>query len=305
MKREKIRISCVILSLMLVLAMSVPVFAGTYKEIETAFVFDEAEYYEFLSNADEEMLEAEGLTSETAQILLNEYDKAIGERASLSEKELINLGYSQGDIAIIKSINVGSKLTESQLRAITATCTASISNCSMNGTYCIFHYVWNWNNCPVVTLKDEVAAKWIAFNSGGIAMDSDVYSSSCYAVYYSGSTAIHTGYATKDSSNESFYALGYKFNTLYYYEGEDPEQVYSAYAKTGVMSLTLKTAQNSSFDHVKVIAKYGHTTLVTSSIGFSVSNSNTLAFSFTPTIGISTTAIVRVKISYGGVVSPL
>ena len=54
-----------------------------------------------------------------------------------------------------------------------------------------------------------------------------------------------------------------------------------------------------------MIGKYGHTTLVTSSIGFSVSSASTLDFNFTPTLGISTVGLKKVNISFGPVVEPL
>lgn len=303
--KNKMRITkALLLVFFIVLATSTAVFASNRTPDSQEIVYDEAEYYAFLSEASEDELAAESLTVNDASRILEEFDRAIYLRASMSYSELKGLGYTDEKIKIIKTIDEREKLSEEQIRAITATCTGSISSSLMNGTYCTFTYHWNWNNCPVVTLTDEVAAKWIAFNSSGLIMDSDIYSSTCYVSYYYGSVVEHVGSATKDSSNESFYALGYRFSTLHYFVGEDPDLVYSSYAKTGSMTVTLYSNQNASFDHIKVIGKYGHTTLFTSSIGFSVSSSNSLAFSFTPSKGITTNAVTRVRIDFGGAVSP-
>ncbi len=177
--------------------------------------FNEYDYIERIQESSPKELEEVGLSVQEAQVIISEFYNALSERAALSDDELHAYGYSDHQIDLLHSFAAGQTLSSSELRSLGATCNGEIVR-----TYCIgksarFSYTFTWQSCPIMTLSDSAAMRWIAYDDNGNTIGVEQSSRSISVEYHfgrssspvSGPAFAHYG-LTMQSSYSVFSALG-------------------------------------------------------------------------------------------------
>lgn len=260
-----------LLSVVLAIAMSaslmVPVFAFPLSESEggekTGYVVNEYEYIKALETATTEKLQSINYTKEEASREVQAFEKAFDERARLSDKELEGLGYNAEAIEIMHKYAEGKTLTDAEYRAATAELTTykiALGNCGTKAAR--FFYEWEWSQCPVITLKDSVAVRWMAYDSQGKDFNVLVTTVPQGTVdYYNGSKAYYTGQRVTLEGGLDFNSVNAQFPMMKTYTTPAGVNV-QTYAKKGKLIINVKVDQSVStnINYILVAAMYGHTT---------------------------------------------
>ena len=276
MKRNKMtRITCLVLSLLMLLGMTSTAFA-TYStrniplgEETRNTVQNISEYSMILSlkEMDEDTLLAEGYTNNQIDIIKSEKtDKLIiselMERAKLSDDILTQKGYAESEIEELRSLTGDESITE--IYGLFASVTVSNSKVLYYYdsddilTYFIINVSWEWDKEPVVHFTDIVAAGW----SGNYQLTNNT------SIFHNELTlnCVGNGYpiapkiATVNMTSSDINAGKASFSMD---QGGYPgDHDYTYWVKSGYGNIELSIVgldQNAEF-----IFKYGHSTLTMS-----------------------------------------
>lgn len=276
------RISCLVLALVLIIMSSVyPCYGKTDLDKIPLSSKNEWDFVEELEFASSEDLIRMNISKSDAERYVKEAYDALYKRASMSEEELLEMGYTSFQIDILKKYANGSKLTRSEIRAITATYYDYISVSNVTSRTATIDYNWYWDQAPVVTQKDSVGVIWRAVNSNGTYMDINRTARYAGLTYYKGSNYMFFTSSVQfenvgfDGANAQF-QLGYEDNGAV------------VYAKYGyvTISLALDSSVLDDFAYVRFYGQYGHTVI---GIGYpSISLSFPFSISFSGNTYIDT-----------------
>lgn len=265
--------------------------------------FNEYDYIELLEESTSEDLDDIGITMQEAENIISEFENALFERASLPESDLRAYGYNDSEIELLHAYANGQELSTAELRAVSSTCTGEISRGYVTATTANFTYKWTWDRCPVITLSDASAMKWIAYDSNdqeiGVQQTS-VRMNVHY--YYKGNAAMEGGKMfDMDGENEpnlDFNVLNMKFPVSLAYSSQSGI-IFDCYSKTGEVTVSVKipdgSTQNQSIHHIFIAGLYGHTLVGIGSPSVSIS-AGSIGISFTGNTSIDSIASRRATI---------
>lgn len=251
---------------------------------------NEYDYIVSLQEASPQKLMSSGLTQQTANSIVSQFEAALTQRAALPEDQLKGLGYNDEEIAILRAYLNGASLSDSQLRAITGTCTGSFNCTSFTSRAATFSYTWEWDHCPVMTFSDSAALRWFAYDVNSNEIGVIQKSVTTRVNYYfkpigSVGTLAYSVPATLEPNldlntvNAQFPVAGTKVG-----ESGIISECY-AHSGTTTVSIELAKGTSSNLHHISVAGLYGHTTLGIGSPSVSVGK-DSLAISFTGNVGI-------------------
>lgn len=248
-----------------------------------------------------------------SKIKINEYEE-ITQLQSMTDAELVSLGYSSADISEIKSISYREALLERAQMSTTALRNLGYSNQQIlflkefaknpDGEYdfldlenevdITFDIVsgansttvktiranWVWNVVPLVAKKDVFAVRWKGVDSHSYTIDLVNYSGSsnrsATVTYYSEYGAACTKSATV-SPAANYNSLNTSFNTSITYNGD------LVWAKSGSMTFKLQLVNSdNSINYIKVMATYFHRSVTLSGSSFTLSYPADLSISISP-----------------------
>lgn len=135
---------------------------STYNEYEIIKMFEEMSVEE---------LQVRGYSADVIEAIENENLEEIileetFERASLTESELLNMGYTEEEIAVLHDLTGEETLEQISARGILADCTCYNTlvdhyyRTSTGKTYFLVSYGWEWDKCPVWLLTDCAGVGW-------------------------------------------------------------------------------------------------------------------------------------------------
>lgn len=165
----KKKIWSLILASVVCFFLTVPTFAVTEAHSDNQFNISEIDVVKDLQNTPESELIDAGYTVEEIKEIQNfSFEKAYYERAQLSAEDLRWLGYSDAQIAILKSYD-GSPLEENpQMRAVLAQMTGQIYAVSFGKNSMKTRFSWEWSSAPIFHgefISDIVSCNAIGINS--------------------------------------------------------------------------------------------------------------------------------------------
>lgn len=292
----------VALSLILALSLTIPVLAtddGQSVHAETHF--NEYDYILSIQQASPEKLSDMGLTSEDAAEIVASFTAALQERATLPTETLLGYGYTHDEIYALRtynSRNLRSTLSPDVMRAISGTCTGSISSTWMTNTEATFMYQWEWDHAPLVRLKDSVAMRWLAFDKYADDIDVTITSHSSNINYYSNGTKCFSRRGSWEPNLE-FNSLNLQFEEAETYQSSTTTD--KAYALDGhvKVSVKLESGVESRIKYIKVAALYGHTTIGDDFPSISLSVPASISIGFSGNLSIDSIASAQAKIEIG------
>lgn len=272
----------VFLSILLGVLIVTPNFTAYASEGASVTTFNEYEAYKYyISLSDSELLEL-GFTSEDIDYLRSfNYKEELIKRSKFSNEQLSSLGYSDEEIKKIKTYD-GSEDVEPYLFA-EATIYSSLSSASSSRF--VVDFSWNWSSCPVFIKSDIIAVVWNATNSSGGTMNAAINKSSSRTYHNVTYYDTYTGkYSTESkpfsikneySGASSTFSMGYNYG-----DG------YMRWANKGRGAVTIDAVAGSIYE-LLMRFEYGHTYIV-GSPSFSISGSGA-------SIGISFNATTRTE----------
>lgn len=145
------------------------------------------EYDEFknLQNTDEKELLTLGWTVQEIKDLKEfDFEKAVKERALLSNEQLSKMGYSSDKISLFNEIS-DEILSEEDLRALAGVLTLNVSFRSIAnaGRDWYIDYGWFWDPQPIFLMKDIVGVKALGSVNGTVAIPTLMSDSTCFTTY--------------------------------------------------------------------------------------------------------------------------
>lgn len=303
-KNRSITLLFIIAIIISLLAMTVSA-AGTDSASDVCPVsFNEYDYIQTIRQSNSQELEALGLNTQKAEEIVCEFEEALAVRASLSDEQLTAYGYDDFEIELFHKYVNGEELSSNELKALSSTCTGDITCQWITPRAAQFTYTWTWNRCPIVTLSDCSALRWIAYNDESIEIGVEQTSSSMNIQYYTTGNAAGDGaFAyTQNGSNEpnlDFNTLNMQF--LEFGSMVAPSgMIFDCYAKIGKVSVAIKipTGVDQTIDHIFVAGLYGHTLIGVGSPSVSVSPGS-CAISFSANTSVDAIAPCRGTITQG------
>lgn len=271
-----------ILSFLLLFSISIsltlPVAATGTSDIQVES-FNEYDYIETIQDSSAQELEEMGMSVQEAEATVFAFENALFDRASLSDEELQAYGYDSSEIELLHAYADGQTLSSAELRSLGSTCTAIITRHSCSTKSAEFSYTFTWDRCPVMTLSDSAAMKWVVYDASGSEIGVQQVSRSMTIEYHfkgnaasSGNDAFaHYGVGT-NQPNLDFNVLNMQFPV--YQAHSSPNGVISdTYAKKGTVKVSVKvpTGVNQTIHHIFVGGLYGHTLLGVGSPAVTVS----------------------------------
>lgn len=234
--------------------------------------FTEYEAYKYyISLSDSELLEL-GFNQKDIEYLRSfNYKDELTKRSKLSTKQLNNLGYSKQEIQKLQTYNGDDNIEE----YLFATATISSGLSSASSTKFVVNFNWNWSSCPVFIRNDIIAFVWSATSSNGGTMNAAINKSSSYhnVSYYDTLTG-KTSTESKSVSIKNEYAGASSSFSMGYNYGDGNMR----WAKRGSGAITINAVAGSIYE-LLMRFEYGHT-YITGSPSFSISGSG-------PSVGIS------------------
>lgn len=229
--------------------------------------FNEYDYIDILQRSTPKKLEELGISVQEAASVVSEFENALLERALLSDSELRGYGYDDSEIGLFRAYSNGQMLSSAQLRSLGSTCSATITRSSVSLKSATFSYTYTWNRCPIVTLSDSAAMKWIAYDNAGGTIGVEQTSYSMTIDYYhmdkntsgSSSTPVFLGIGTNEP-NLDFDVLNMQFPVYRTFTASNGISS-DCYAKTGTVQVSVRvpSGNNQSIHHIFVGGLYGHT----------------------------------------------
>ena len=290
-----------ILSLLLVLStlFTLPITASAVDNSSTIQLepFNEYSYIQTLQSSSVEELESLGVSPQEAQKTISEYERSLFERAQLSDSELRAYGYDNAEIELFHAYADGQVLSYEQLYSLGSTCYADIVRESCSPTTATFSYVFTWNRCPIMTLSDSAAMRWIVYDENGEEIGVQQTSSSMIIEYHfkgnaasDGSDALaHLDFGTNEP-NLDFNTLNMQFDVYQPHISENGS-IFDCYAKRGTVKVSIKVPNgiNQTIHHIFVGGLYGHTLIGIGSPAVSVTP-DSIGISFTGNTSIDSIA---------------
>ena len=264
-------------------------------------MINEYDYILSIQQASPEKLSDMGLTSEDAAEIVASFTAALQERATLPTETLLGYGYTHDEIYALRtynSRNLRSTLSPDVMRAISGTCTGSISSTWMTNTEATFMYQWEWDHAPLVRLKDSVAMRWLAFDKYADDIDVTITSHSSNINYYSNGTKCFSRRGSWEPNLE-FNSLNLQFEEAETYQSSTTTD--KAYALDGhvKVSVKLESGVESRIKYIKVAALYGHTTIGADFPSISLSVPASISIGFSGNLSIDSIASAQAKIEIG------
>jgi len=218
--------------------------------------------------------------TDDSSTLLEKYYSDLNKRAALPKDQLIGLGYTETEIAILKKLELRKGLSDAELKSVSATLTGKIIKHSFSSQGTQFSYQWEWNHCPIVTDVDAAAISWTCYNTNGHVAtlihddDNDLYQ----VFYYFGDTHVSTRKGKMESGLNAG-AVNMRFDVAVLLD----DQMTYMYAKKGIVKVSLKVPDTkaASLAYVYTQGAYGHKTVGIGSPSVSIS-SNSISFSVSP-----------------------
>lgn len=244
----------------------------------TVATVNEYDYIEQLEESTYEELGDLGITAQEAESIVSEFKHALSERASLSDDELKAYGYNNTEIEILHDYANGQELSAAQLRAVSSTCSGEIKCYSVTTKTAKFGYKWTWNRCPVLTLSDASAMRWIAYDSTESDIGVQQTSSSMKIDYYYKGNAAGEGGKMFDMNGTNEPNLDFNTLNMQFPVGLSHSSpsgiIFDCYAKTGEVTVSIKVPAKSeqSIRYIFVAGLYGHTLVGVGSPCVSYSN---------------------------------
>ena len=282
------RIVASLVAFSMIFSMSIVTFAD--EKTDEVFL-NEYDYIVSIKESSSSELAEKGITLAEANHIVAEYDRELSERALMPEEQLYGLGYSASDIQMLRKYAKSGVLTETEMRAISASCDGRITSSYMDGQEVIFKYSWTWDKSPMVVGNDAIGVEWIAYNnttSMGVRKKSDTFK----VEYYYGNTLDSTGSGSKKSIVHDN-VVAYGFDVAKTTTSSTGDIVY-AYAKKGYLEVDLVVPSTST----AVGGIYGHSTILGISPSLSVDASG-ISLSFSDTRGVDDVAPAKVHIEKG------
>lgn len=250
--------------------------------------FNEYDYIESLKNCSSQDLKVLGINKQEATIIISKYESALIERSVLSDSELKAYGYNDSEIALFRDFANGKELSSAELQSLGSTCNGAITRHSCSNKSAEFSYTFTWERCPLITLSDSAAMRWIVYDEAGNEIGVEQTSSPTLIEYhFQGNAAsdgkpafAHYGLATQQS-NLDFNTLNMQFPV--YQTHSSPNGIISdCYAKTGTVKVTVNVPASTpqNIHHIFVGGLYGHTLVGIGSPSVTVS-SGSIGISFT------------------------
>jgi len=134
----------------------------------------------------------------------NAFENELLNRARLSEAELTDLGYTQGQIRLLKSYDGSPLENNPQMRAVTATFSGALYQDIVSKTASATIFTWNWSSAPIVysiDIDDYAACFWSGTNTQNINCQMQAYGKSCVVNYADGSMASVVGASKSEATN--------------------------------------------------------------------------------------------------------
>lgn len=291
MKKFRFRRTFFLISLVVVILMtSSPAFAvssETFGEIE---LYNEYEYIKLIENSSDSELQGMGVSTQEADKIIEDFKEGLVARASLSVPELTALGYTQDEIDLLYEFRDGETLSDAELRAVTGTCTGKFQRNYVLGSQAQFGYIWTWDHCPIITLSDASAMRWIAYDVSGKEIGVNVTGKYLKVNYYYkgiGTSNIFefTGPGSEQSGLD-FNSVNMQFSVIQFKANPNGTTL-ECYAKSGSVTVNVEVPQGvkTQIHHIMVAGLYGHTTVGIGSPSISVAP-HSIGISFTGNLQI-------------------
>ena len=291
------KIMSFILVMVMVFAVPVTSLASNNETVVDTVYMNEYDYIVFLQKATQEELVTMGLSRTEANTIIDDFEAALQERASLSEETLYGLGYTQDEIDALYTYNERSIMSVETMRAITGTCTGNITASYATAKEVTFKYDWVWDHAPIMKLKDSVAMRWLAYDLNGYEVDVTKTSEKCSISYYWNGQVQFTRSGTQEP-NLDFNSINVQFDESEKFQSPT-NMTEEAYAGNGYVRVTVKieSGVNNSISYTKVAALYGHSTLGADAPSISLSVPASISINFSGNIAIDSIAEAKVKIT--------
>ena len=271
LKKISVLLSVIIISLFC-LSTSYAKIENSQNKSEKVLIINEYDYINSIKNANYIQLKNLNLSQiDISKIKSIDYKAEILKRKQLDNQILTSMGYSENEIKILKNFS-GS---EAEMQALagelyyTSKKDHHYYNSSNKTTYAGYTMRFTWTKTPIMQFSDIIAASW----SEGFLVNKT--SSKVLLTY-----KLRDGsyYNKKAKNNLELNTFSSKFevsNTVPY----TPHY----FIKSG--KLTLRLYKKGRIKNIACVMKYGHTIL---NVKPSISISNGISFSFTPSFGVKT-----------------
>lgn len=294
------RIAPLLFSVLLSLTILTPAYAAEAftdnSDTTEVSVYNEYDYIMALKNAPSQQTLTQNNTNAAEEI--RAFEEAFAARAAMPDDTLEQLGYSLDEIRLLRRYASGETLTDSEMRAASATCTGEITKQGFSGKLVMFTYTWTWNKSPTIGMKDSYALVWCAFDSNIHAMDGiEPTAKEAKIKYYVGQTYQETLSGTFQESL-AVNATNVQFNVTRPAYYDSTGALVNSYAKTGYVKVTVgipKPTGNEIY-YMHVSAAYAHTTIGYAFPSLSIGYPPSIAISFTGNLSIENIAGHKVRI---------
>ncbi len=242
------------------------------------------------------------LTKQDANNLSSTFEEKLYERATMPDSQLRFYGYTEHEIALLREYAKGGDLSDTEMQAISGTCSGSFYIVYANKREVNFYYEWCWDHCPIVALDDAAAISWTAYGYDGRPLDLIVQEKNTQIQYYinnEGTRDVYDYSVRGELEPElSFDGLCLRVPVL---GDRDPGSglIISYYAKMGIVGVELKVDDSVTRDIYCVEASglYAHTQ---AGIGFPSINLINGKLSFGGNLSINQIAEKKVEIYNDG-----
>lgn len=208
-------------------------------------------------NMQDEQLIAQGFSAdEITDIKSNAVEEELLYRKSLSDDVLSTYYcYTDEQIALLRTYNGERLESNTEMRALSASLTVTVSVLIKTNTRCGLLFHWEWVGKPAVCLTDGVAIRWDAtLSSASDNLRLDSSSSNCLVQYYYSDAVVFQREVDFDDmelyQNASVRVAMEKYINTYY-----------TWARRGDLLFYADTVNGSTISEVAVNFAYGHKTL--------------------------------------------
>lgn len=225
---------------------------GKIKLVDS-YSYNQYDYYMNMKQKTERELRAEGVsTNDIITVKSNAFESELLNRAQLPESELIDLGYTQDQIRLLKSYDGSPLENNPQMRAVTATFSGALYQDIVSKTASTTIFTWNWSSAPIVCsidIDDYVGCSWSGTNKQNLNCQMQVYGKSCIVNYADGSMA---SLAVTEKDAYRWVQAKVRQRTVY------------SWAKSGSLSVQTREVVNTNGNLYSTLYYYGfgHSTLV-------------------------------------------
>lgn len=243
-------------------------------------------YFDLIESSDSELLKQGFTTNQIDELKAVNFEEGFLEQAKLPEETLLNYGYTEEQVELIKDYD-GSPITRgSNMLKASATLTKSVILSSYSSDSYRFRYEWEWNGKPVSNGKDIVAMRWSTFNSNGSTIGSYISNEIANVEYYN-----FKGYF-EDDADPTVYEDDNSIYSYFPMEKKDKHGDEYIWAKEGFISARIERLGSQGMDYIRIRGAYGKST--TSAVPcISISGSN-VGFGFSPSRKITENGVKQV-----------